>query len=243
MRRLFCLAVLIAAAPVARADTLDGRWDATVTIQGNEIPFRIDFSGDGPNFAGTLFDGDLKVTSTGGQLENGTLVVDFGHYLTRLERTSRTASSRARSTAGSSATAISAPIRSRPAIRTVTAAAGMSPSIDGLWEIPYKSPKGREGLAVHRPPERPRGLGGDPAGGRRHRDAHRDLQGRQVRGQPLLRLAAPAAGDHAPQGRYARDPAERGLHREAQTDRLSTSRRSRQGTARARRLRQAHHVK
>ncbi|MGZ3382081.1 MAG: hypothetical protein ACXVBB_17700, partial [Isosphaeraceae bacterium] len=87
MRRLLCLAVWIVAAPAARAGSLDGRWDATVTIHGNEIPFRIDFSGDGPSFTGTLFDGDLKVTSTGGQLENGTLVVNFGHYLTRLTAT------------------------------------------------------------------------------------------------------------------------------------------------------------
>ena len=50
MRRLFGLAVLAAITPAAWAGNLDGRWDATVRIQGNEIPFRIDFSGDGDKF-------------------------------------------------------------------------------------------------------------------------------------------------------------------------------------------------
>ena len=87
MRRLLCLSLVIMAASSAQAGSLDGRWDATVTIHGNEIPFQVEFSGDGRNFTGTLFDGDLKVTSTGGELENGAFVVNFGHYLTRLTAT------------------------------------------------------------------------------------------------------------------------------------------------------------
>ena len=61
--------------------------DATVTIKDAAIPFRIDFSGEGSNFTGTVFNGDLPVSSTSGQLDDGKLVVNFGHYLSKLEAT------------------------------------------------------------------------------------------------------------------------------------------------------------
>ena len=145
MRRLLCLAVWIVAAPAARAGSLDGRWDATVTIHGNEIPFRIDFSGDGPSFTGTLFDGDLKVTSTGGQLENGTLVVNFGHYLTRLTATPKDGEldGKVEGRFERDKYISSYPFHARRH-KPSTVAAGAVPVIDGLWEIPYKSPKGEK---------------------------------------------------------------------------------------------------
>ena len=145
MRRLFGLAVLAAISPAAWAGNLDGRWDATVKIQGNEIPFRIDFSGDGEHLVGTLFDGDLKVASTGGRLEKDALVVDFGHYLTRIKANLK--DGRIEGTARR-------PVRARslhrllrvPAHRHVAAPApeGKVPAIAGLWEIPHKSPKGEK---------------------------------------------------------------------------------------------------
>jgi thiol-disulfide isomerase/thioredoxin len=145
MKRLLCLTMLIIAAPASRAGSLDGRWDATVTIHGTEIPFRIDFSGEGPNFTGTLFDGDLKVTSTGGQFENGTLVVNFGHYLTRL-----TASPKDGELDGKVEGRFerdkyvgSYPFHARRYKRS-NLAAGAVPAIDGLWEIPYQSQKGEK---------------------------------------------------------------------------------------------------
>jgi thiol-disulfide isomerase/thioredoxin len=145
MRRLLCLAVWIVAAPAARAGSLDGRWDATVTIHGNEIPFRIDFSGDGPSFTGTLFDGDLKVTSTGGQLENGTLVVNFGHYLTRLTATPKDGEldGKVEGRFERDKYISSYPFHARRH-KPSTVAAGAVPVIDGLWKIPYKSPKGEK---------------------------------------------------------------------------------------------------
>jgi hypothetical protein len=87
MRKLFSLAVVLAFVPVARAETLNGRWDATVTIKDVDIPFRIDFSGEGSKFTGTVFNGDLPVASTDGHFENGALAVSFGHYLSKLEAT------------------------------------------------------------------------------------------------------------------------------------------------------------
>ena len=90
MKRLFCFTILIAAvAPATHAGSLDGRWDATVTIGGAEIPFRIDFAGQGKDFTATLFDGDQKVTSTSGKFENGEFTAKYEHYLTTLNATEK----------------------------------------------------------------------------------------------------------------------------------------------------------
>ena len=65
-------ALVLATASIASADSLAGRWDASVTINGTVIPFRLDLSGDGPGFKGTLFNGDETQTTTSATHENGT---------------------------------------------------------------------------------------------------------------------------------------------------------------------------
>src|ERR1035437_1121144 len=67
------------------AQSLAGRWECTVTVNGNEIPFRMEFSGDGASVAGNFFNGDERVASTGGQLQEGALRLNFDQYASRLE--------------------------------------------------------------------------------------------------------------------------------------------------------------
>ncbi|WP_165225537.1 TlpA family protein disulfide reductase [Aquisphaera insulae] len=144
MRRLIAIASLaLVATPVAMAGTLDGRWDATVKIQGNEIPFRIDFSGEGQDFVATLFDGDLKVTSTSGRLEREDLVADFGHYLTRVKAHLKDGRLEGRVEGRFERDKYIAPYEFH-AHRHVDAPAssGKVPEIGGHWVIPIKSPKG-----------------------------------------------------------------------------------------------------
>ena len=64
---------------------LAGLWDAAVVVNGLEIPFRFEIAGTGPGLGGSFFNGDEKVTSTGGTFENGTLTLNFDHYATALE--------------------------------------------------------------------------------------------------------------------------------------------------------------
>src|ERR1035438_1322083 len=82
----FLTASLFFAAAVG-AQSLTGRWDCTVTVGGNEIPFRMEFSGDGASVAGDFFNGDERVPSTGGQLQEGSLRLNFDQYASRLEVT------------------------------------------------------------------------------------------------------------------------------------------------------------
>jgi len=69
----------------AMAQSLAGLWDATVKVNGREIPFRMEFAGAGSNVSGSFFNGDEKVASTGGRFENGSLVLSFDYYGSRLE--------------------------------------------------------------------------------------------------------------------------------------------------------------
>ena len=40
-----------------------GLWDATVKVSGNEIPFRMEFSGTGDKVRGNFFNGEERVSA------------------------------------------------------------------------------------------------------------------------------------------------------------------------------------
>ncbi len=90
MKRLLAFALALAlGAPALHAQgttaSLAGLWDAAVVVNGLEIPFRFEIGGDGTAINGSFFNGDEKVTSTGGKYENGSLTLNFDHYATTVE--------------------------------------------------------------------------------------------------------------------------------------------------------------
>ncbi len=78
MKKLFGLLALTAGAVCAQS--INGIWDATVTVKDYEVPFRIEFSQQGGQMVGSFLDGDVKVSSTAGQLENGNLHLRYDYY-------------------------------------------------------------------------------------------------------------------------------------------------------------------
>jgi thiol-disulfide isomerase/thioredoxin len=87
-RLLIALVALVLAAPAltrAQAPPLAGLWDAAVVVNGLEIPFRFEIAGNGDSITGAFFNGDEKVTSTGGKFADGSLTLNFDHYATNLE--------------------------------------------------------------------------------------------------------------------------------------------------------------
>ena len=84
MCRLLLLGLISVAA--ALGQPLAGLWDGSVTVNGLEIPFRMEFAGSGSTrFRVPYFNGDLKVTSTRGRLEQGdSVILDFDYYAARL---------------------------------------------------------------------------------------------------------------------------------------------------------------
>jgi thiol-disulfide isomerase/thioredoxin len=135
---------VVAAATVALAcgrpkgsPPIAGRWDATVRITsanrpgGVEVPFRLDLAGDGAQVEGSFFDGDLKVTSSAGRFEHGTLSLTFDQYATVLNATlngDRLEGAYERGSRG-------APYPFQAARYVKTASTGAVPAIAGEWRI------------------------------------------------------------------------------------------------------------
>jgi thiol-disulfide isomerase/thioredoxin len=93
-RRFAATAALLASIAVAApagAQSLAGLWDATVVVSAGqdkgtiEVPFRFEIARTGASIKGSFFNGDDKVTSTSGHLDNGRLVLSFDEYGTQIE--------------------------------------------------------------------------------------------------------------------------------------------------------------
>jgi len=137
MKSSILAAALFGLGTSALSQPLEGLWSATVTVNNQQIPFRIGFSGSGANVKGWFFNGDEKVPSTGGALENGVLTLRFDHYATKLDAKLRNGTlDGTYGKEGRQYAFHAAPYRAE------TAAAASAPSIAGLWEIQVNSPKG-----------------------------------------------------------------------------------------------------
>ena len=128
---LFAVAIVSCGRPAGKTPV--GVWDATVVVNGNSVPFKFEVTGAAPNLAGSFFDGDLKRTSTGGQYSDGSLILPFPEYGSRVEvvyKDDRLEGKYDRGTRGR-AYAFTA-VRATPS----AAPAGDVPSIAGDWRIP-----------------------------------------------------------------------------------------------------------
>jgi peroxiredoxin len=134
--RIVTASVLFAAALSAQSVT--GLWDCTVTVNGTEIPFRMEFSAGDAGVAANFFNGDERVPSTAGQLQNGSLRLNFDQYANLLEATVTEGMLEGRY--GREGRWY--PFRAHRAPATSSVSAADVPDISGLWEIPTKSPKG-----------------------------------------------------------------------------------------------------
>jgi len=133
-------ALLLAIAPAAMAESLVGVWDATITFNGQDIPFRLQIAGDGANLQGWLFNGEEKVVASGASFQNGSLVLGFDSYAAKLE---------AKLQDGALVGTYGPMLKKNypVAAHRHTADAGSNssaPSINGLWEVAVKSSKGEQ---------------------------------------------------------------------------------------------------
>lgn len=87
MKRLVMAALLASFGSIASAQSLAGLWDATVNVEGTQIPFRFGLSGSGSDVKGWFFNGDEREISTSGTFENGSLVLNFDSYAGILQAT------------------------------------------------------------------------------------------------------------------------------------------------------------
>jgi thiol-disulfide isomerase/thioredoxin len=57
-----------------------GLWQAVVTVDGREVPFRIEFGNKGGEITGSILDGETQVTSTSGRFSQGKLTLRWDYY-------------------------------------------------------------------------------------------------------------------------------------------------------------------
>jgi thiol-disulfide isomerase/thioredoxin len=139
------LALLLAIAAVvipspAGAQSLAGIWDATVVVNKLEIPFRFEIAGTGAAIKGSFFNGDEKVTSTSGTLENGTLTLSFDEYGTKVVATVKDGALEGEYNRGTRGAPY--PFTAKRFTPVVVGDTNI-PSIGGLWNIQVgKSSKG-----------------------------------------------------------------------------------------------------
>jgi thiol-disulfide isomerase/thioredoxin len=127
----------------ALAESIEGRWDATLTVNGAVIPFRLDISGSGPTLKGTLYNGDDPEYTTKASFNNGKLVLNMEHYLTKITATLKDGELdgkiQMRNDNAPEGSAFHAK-RYVPAAPSNEAA----PNIAGVWIVPFDSAKGEK---------------------------------------------------------------------------------------------------
>lgn len=132
------VAVSFTLALPALAHTLNGRWDGFVSYNGYRIPFPLELSQSGDNVSVSFFNGDDRVSSTGGRLSGKTLSVNFDHYATRLNATYK--DDVIHGTYGGARSGLHE-FEARPH-RESPPPSVHAPEIAGVWDLPGESPKG-----------------------------------------------------------------------------------------------------
>ena len=141
------LAALLASSATALAgDQIDGRWDARLTHNGIEIPFRLDISGSGARLKGTLYDGfSAYEYTTGASYQEGQLVLNIDHYLTtitaKLDNGKLVGGVVAQNRGSRTEYGFTAVPHDAAAY--ARAKAVNAPSIAGAWEIPLSAPSSK----------------------------------------------------------------------------------------------------
>jgi thiol-disulfide isomerase/thioredoxin len=137
------LAAIFALGISTTAQSVAGLWEGTVSVDNLNLPFRIEISGTGATVKGAFLNGEDKVTSTGGEFENGSLVLNFDEYAEMLTATLKdgelTGTIEGKFGPGARS---SLPFHAKPFVAETDARAGSVPTIDGNWEIEVKSAKG-----------------------------------------------------------------------------------------------------
>jgi thiol-disulfide isomerase/thioredoxin len=130
-----CAAGGIACAPRA-LPALAGRWDATVVVDGVEIPCAFEIAGSGEAMTGAFFNGPLRIVSTGTRIDDDVVTFAYDQYGTKLRvsvRNGQLDGEYVRSRGPY-------PFRARRAAARPPAA-GPIPAIDGVWLVKARGSK------------------------------------------------------------------------------------------------------
>lgn len=122
---------------------VEGRWDATLQVGSTVIPFRLDIAGTGPTLKGTLYNGEDKEFTTKASFENGRLILNQEHYLTKIVATLKNGELEGKVEMRGDKGPEGSPFRAKRYTDSPVAVVDV-PAISGVWEIPHESPKGEK---------------------------------------------------------------------------------------------------
>jgi peroxiredoxin len=125
-------------AALAQPQALDGRWDASIVVNGVEIPFAFEIETRNGMPAGSLFNGERSIRSTSSRAKDNGLVFLFDQYAATLDVSVTDGQLTGEYKRG---TRTVYPFKAARAKAAATAA-GSGPSIDGTWIVQAKSSKG-----------------------------------------------------------------------------------------------------
>ncbi len=128
----------------AAAQSIAGRYDATIRIGDQVIPFRFELAGDGVNPQGIFFNGEDRLTSSSGRLSNGSLNLQWDYLATRLDATVKDGVIDGQYIGSVGPRDKGAHLFHAVLAGNAAATDPNAPSIGGLWVIPNNSPKGEK---------------------------------------------------------------------------------------------------
>ena len=120
--------------------SIAGRWDAVLSKDGVDIPFRLDIKGEGANLKGVFYDGFKPYdATTSASFENGKLTLNIDHYLSTIS------ADLDHGTLSGDLSNKGKPAYHFAATRHVDArsAAAKAPAIAGNWIIPLEAPSSK----------------------------------------------------------------------------------------------------
>ena len=147
LNRGITIVALLALATVAPAAAppgshLDGKWDATVTVNGLDIPFPFEIATKDGAPVASFFNGDRRITSTASRPRDGGVILAFAQYGTTLDLSVEPGRLTGEYRRG---TRTIYPFRATRAVSAPPAMAGSAPAgIAGTWIVPAKSSKGEK---------------------------------------------------------------------------------------------------
>jgi thiol-disulfide isomerase/thioredoxin len=137
-------AALAAGPATTGADSVDGRWNASLTAQnGNVVPFRLDISGSGPTLKGTLYNGFQPYEdTTSATFQDGKLVLNIEHYLTTITATVKDGQLTGEVVTQNRGSSAQYGFLASRYVKPTTTPSGV-PSIAGSWVIPLDTPSSK----------------------------------------------------------------------------------------------------
>ena len=126
-----------------------GQWDAVLTRNGIEIPFRLDIKADGQGVQGIFYDGFKPYDgTTSASFEDGNLVLNVDHYLTTINAKLENGQLNGDVVAQNRETSANYAFRAKRHVDAPPSSV-QAPQIAGNWEIPLSTPSSKGEKAFH----------------------------------------------------------------------------------------------